>query len=107
MRRDPTRENGRSIWARLVRALRVPTGAVVVLGVVGLAALAWAYWTAAGSGTATVTVGTLSAPSSVTATATAGSATVPVTWAASSAPGGNNNIRRCATNRASPKTARK
>jgi hypothetical protein len=90
VRRDPTRENGRSTRARLLRALRVPAGAVVIFGVLGLAALAWAYWTAPGSGAATATVGTLSAPSSVTATATVGSATVPVTWAPSSAPGGNN-----------------
>jgi trimeric autotransporter adhesin len=90
VRRDPTRGNGRSKTTRLSCALRASAGAVVVVGVVGLAALAWAYWTAGGTGSATVTVGGLAAPSSVTATATPGSATVPIAWTASSAPGGNN-----------------
>jgi hypothetical protein len=55
---------------------------VVVLAVLATAAAAWGYWTTQGSGSATASVGTLSAPSA-SASTSAGSSTVSVTWSAS------------------------
>ena len=61
--------------------------AVLLSGLVllALAATAIAYWTASGTGSASASVGTLSAPSNVTATGGSGESpvSVPVSWDAS------------------------
>ena len=71
--------------ARIIRLLVV---VAVAVGVFSLAALAWAYWTHSGVGTASASVGTLAAPANVTAAPAAGSATVPVTWTSVIGPDG-------------------
>src|SRR3954449_8711168 len=48
---------------------------------------AWGYWTD-GTGTASATVGSLTAPTNVVGTATPGSSTVAVTWTGMTAPNG-------------------
>ncbi len=57
-----------------------------VIGVVGIGAAVWAYFTATGSGTGAASVGTLSAPQAVTASVTvtsgSGAPTVDVSWGA-------------------------
>jgi len=50
--------------------------------------VAAAFWTAAGSGSATATVGTLHAPTRASASAAPGSSTVLITWTASKAASG-------------------
>ena len=70
---------------RFARRFAVAAGAV---GVLSVAALAWAYWTQSGVGSASVGIGALAAPANVAATPTAGSATVPVTWTGVTGPDG-------------------
>ncbi len=51
-----------------------------ILAVLAGATAAWAYWTAAGSGAAAASTGTLGAPSDASASTTAGSSTVQLAW---------------------------
>jgi hypothetical protein len=53
-----------------------------VLAALGVAAIAWAYWTTQGTGNASASVGTLNAPTNVSVPSTA-SGTVHVTWTGS------------------------
>src|SRR5450755_1422930 len=83
----------RATRLRLRRQARIRLARRVVLaaGVVGLlsvAALAWAYWTQSGVGNASVGIGALAAPANVVPTSTAGSATASVTWTGVTGPDG-------------------
>src|SRR5688572_22515041 len=49
---------------------------------VAFAGAGWAFWAAAGNGSASGRAGTLNPPTAVTPSSTAGSGTVAVTWAA-------------------------
>ena len=49
---------------------------------------AWAYWTAGGTGTASATVGSLTAPTNVVGTVTPGNSDVAVTWTGMTTPTG-------------------
>lgn len=61
-------------------------GAVMATATLGVAG--WAFWTATGTGTASASVGTLTAPSGVTATQpNAAAGTVRLTWTAPAGPG--------------------
>ena len=60
--------------------------AAAILGGLGIAAAGWAYWTASGSGSASATVGTLTAPGKPTVSNSSG--TVSVGWSASTVTGG-------------------
>ena len=53
------------------------------LAILAMAGTAWAYWTTHGSGTATASVATLTAPANVASSASAGSQTVSVNWTGS------------------------
>ncbi|HTL24278.1 MAG TPA: Ig-like domain-containing protein, partial [Mycobacteriales bacterium] len=99
--------------SRLRPSRRLAAVTVVVVGLLG--SVAFAYFSAAGAGTASASVGTLSPPSNVVATATAGSGTVSITWNAPStgvAPQGYYLLRHvgagtvaaCATSPSSLKT---
>jgi hypothetical protein len=55
----------------------------VALATFAVVGVAFAYWTASGTGTASATAGTLNAPTAVIASATPGSSTVGVSWTAS------------------------
>ena len=69
-----------------VTRLLLLVGALIVLPVVVWTA--WAYWTADGTGTASATVGSLTAPTSVVGTVTPGNADVAVTWTGMTTPSG-------------------
>ncbi|HEY5012579.1 MAG TPA: hypothetical protein VIK61_07730 [Acidimicrobiia bacterium] len=97
---------------RLLLVLTVAAG----LGAAG--AIGWAYFSAPGSGSATVGVTSLSAPSGVTVPAAVVGTTVHVSWTGVSAPGGSSTVgywvRRysgttptdaCGSSHASPITA--
>ena len=53
-----------------------------LLAILGVAAIAWSYWTTQGAGTASATVGTLNAPTDVSVPSTA-SETIHVSWTGS------------------------
>jgi len=57
-----------------------------VIGAFGLAATGWAFWTASGSGSASASVGTLTAPGKPAGTVASGS--VSLNWSASTVSGG-------------------
>ncbi len=99
------------------RTLAVLFGAVVTLGIAGVA---WAVWTIPGAGEASASTGTLWAPGNVVANAPVNSATVAVTWDAATLATGQpatshfvNRVRdsdgevsaACGTSAASPTTA--
>lgn len=72
----------RRLPRRLPRRLAVVALAVAVLLAGGQ--VAFAFFTSAGTGTGSVTTGTLAAPTGVSGTQTAGTGTVTVSWTASS-----------------------
>jgi hypothetical protein len=53
-----------------------------IVALVSGAAVAWAYWSASGSGSGGATVATFNAPTSVIATTTSGTSTVSLSWSA-------------------------
>ncbi len=65
-------------------------GAVIAgaLCALTVGAIAWAFWTQGGAGTATAGTGTLAEPANVTPTSAGGSATVDLTWTDVSGPDG-------------------
>src|SRR5581483_5100511 len=71
--------------ARLLQ--RVIAFAAITVGVVGIGATAWAFWTAVGQGTASASTGTLANPTGVTLPAYA-NGPVGISWTGVSGPGG-------------------
>ena len=64
-------------------ASRTSIAIAMVAGFVALTTgIAFAYWSATGSGTATASTGTLNAPTGTSASSTAGSGTVSISWTA-------------------------
>jgi hypothetical protein len=71
----------RAFWQRKrVRALVVLTAIIAVFATA--AGVAFAYWTAPGSGTSAATTGTLNPPTGVTGAQTPGTGSVDVSWSA-------------------------
>ena len=60
----------------------------VALAMCLVSALAWAFWSAGGSGTANATVGALAAPTAVTPGTPGWGTSVPVSWTGAGAPNG-------------------
>ena len=64
---------------------------IAIIGAIGIAITAWAFFTSTGSGTASATAGTLSAPTITGATPGAG--TVAISWSTVSPPTGSTTVK--------------
>jgi hypothetical protein len=69
-----------------ITTLLVPL--VAIVGALSLATAGWTYWTTTGTGSGSVAVGTLAAPTNVRGTSTAGTGTVNLFWTGVPAPNG-------------------
>jgi hypothetical protein len=99
-----------------IRSRRTIIAAGTTLATFAVTGVAWAYWTASGSGSASATTGTLNAPTAVTASSTVGTGSVSVSWSAPTAgvtpsgyyvtrTSGSGTAAACGTSAASPTTS--